>query len=321
MKSAAWLLGALFAAGMCRAEDRISVVLLGTGNPRPSLERFGPSILVTADSERLLFDCGRGATQRLFQRGIPLGEVRSLFLTHLHSDHTVGIPDLWLTGWIFGRTRPLEIRGPAGTRELVAGLEKAYAFDVHMRRDVDEKLPAGGVQIAASDVSEGVVFEKGRLRVTAFLVDHGPVRPALGYRIDFGTRSVVLSGDTRPSPNLVKAARGADVLIHEVIDPDVERKGAAGNLTAEQVRRIIAHHTTPEEAGKIFTAIRPRLAVYSHIVPSTAAVSDLVPLTRKTYSGPLEVGEDGMEIEIGEKVRVERWPATGSSARHLAARP
>jgi ribonuclease Z len=105
----------------------------------------------------------------------------------------------------------------------------------------------------------------------------------------------------------VRAAKGADVLIHEVIDPDVERKGAASNLTADQVRRIIEHHTTPEEAGRIFTAVHPRLAVYSHIVPSTAKAADLIPPTRKTYSGPLEVGEDGMTIEIGERIRVLRY--------------
>jgi ribonuclease Z len=296
-----------FFAPLRAAEERITVTLLGTGSPRPSLDRFGPSILVSAEGDRLLFDCGRGATQRLFQHGIPLGEVRSLFLTHLHSDHTVGIADLWLTGWIFGRVAPLSLWGPPGTRELAAHLEKAYAFDVHMRRDVDEKLPPHGAELFARDVGEGVVFEKGRLRVTAFAVDHGPVRPAMGYRVDFGRRSVVLSGDTRPSPNLVKFAKGTDVLIHEVIATDAERKGAAGNLTPEQVRRIIEHHTTPEDAGTIFAAVRPRLAVYSHIVPSMATEADLVAPTRKTYSGPLEVGEDGMTIEIGESVRVERY--------------
>lgn len=301
--AAAVLLLLLIAAARVRAEDRITVLLLGTGNPRPSLERFGPSILVSAGGERLLFDCGRGATQRLFQHGIPLGGVRSLFFTHLHSDHTVGLADLWLTGWIFGRSGPLRIRGPAGTADFVSNLEKAYAFDVHMRRDVDEKLPARGVEIEARDTGEGIAFEKGPLRVTAFLVDHGLVRPALGYRVDFGSRSVVLSGDTRPSPNLVKFAKGTDVLIHEVVAVEAEKRGAAGNLTPEQVRRIIEHHTTPEEAGKIFAAVHPKLAVYSHIVPSMATAADLVAPTRRTYSGPLAVGEDGMTIEIGEKVR------------------
>ena len=285
----------------------LTVVLLGTGNPRPSLERFGPSILVSAGDDRLLFDCGRGATQRLFQRGVAMKDVRTLFLTHLHSDHTVGLADLWLTGWIFGRTEPLSVRGPMGTRDLASNLAKAYAFDVHMRRDVDEKLPPRGAALEGRDISEGIAFEKGDLRVTAFLVDHGPVRPAFGYRVDFGPRSVVLSGDTRPSANLVKFARGADVLIHEVIAPDVEKKRAAANLTPGQVRRILEHHTTPEEAGKIFAAVHPKLAVYSHIVPSMATAEDLVPATRKTYKGPLEVGEDGMTIEIGDEVKVVRY--------------
>ncbi|MGH9442548.1 MAG: MBL fold metallo-hydrolase [Thermoanaerobaculia bacterium] len=311
MKTAAAILlaalAALAAGRSAGAQDRLDVLLLGTGNPRPSLERFGPSILVSAGNERLLFDCGRGAVQRLFQHGIPLSDVRSLFLTHLHSDHTVGIPDFWLTGWIFGRSRPVRIWGPEGTTALVSNLEKAYAYDVHVRRDVDEKLPPEGAEMVARDIGEGRVFQRGRLRVTAFLVDHGPVRPALGYRVDFGPRSVVLSGDTRPSDNLVKFAKGTDVLVHEVLAPEVEERRAAGNLTPAQVRRIIEHHTTPEEAGKIFAAVHPKLAVYSHIVPSMATAADLVPATRKAYSGPLEVGEDGMRIEIGEKVRVFRY--------------
>src|SRR5439155_22134853 len=120
--------------------------------------------------------------------------------------------------------------------------------------------------------------------------------------------SVVLSGDTRPSENLVKLARGTDVLIHEVIAPDAERTGAASSFSREQRERIIAHHTTPEQAGEIFARVRPRLAVFSHVVPSVARAADLVPGTRKRYSGPLEVGEDGMVIEIGEKIRVVRPP-------------
>jgi ribonuclease Z len=303
----ALFLAALLSAASGAARETITVTLLGTGNPRPSLERFGPSILVTAGNDRLLFDCGRGAAQRLFEHGIPLGDVRSLFLTHLHSDHTVGLADLWLTGWIFGRSEPLRVWGPEGTGGLASNLEKAYAFDVHMRRDVDEKLPPRGAELEAREIREGVAFERGPLRVTAFFVDHGPVRPALGYRVDFGPRSVVLSGDTRPSGNLVKFAKGTDVLIHEVIAVEAEKRGAAGNLTPEQVRRIIEHHTTPEEAGKIFAAVHPKLAVYSHIVPSMATAVDLVPPTRKTYSGPLEVGEDGMAIEIGNEVRVTRY--------------
>jgi ribonuclease Z len=278
----------------------LKVTLLGTGNPRPAIERFGPSILVEAGQEKLIFDCGRGATQRLYQLKVPFDDVTGLFLTHLHSDHTVGIPDLWLTGWILGRKRALQVWGPKGTEQMMAHLEEAFSYDIHIRRDVDEKLPANGVEVVSRDISEGVVLEANRLKVTAFLVDHGLVKPALGYRVDYAGHSVVLSGDTRPSENLVRFAQGADVLIHEVIDTEAYKQ--VTSFTPEQQQKVIAHHTTAEQAGTIFTRVKPRLAVYSHIVPPNAPT--LVAQTRKTYAGPLEVGEDLMSIEIGEKVEV-----------------
>lgn len=291
----------MFAA--CVDAQGLKVTLLGTGSPNPRIDRFGPSILVEAGNEKLLFDCGRGAAQRLFQIKVPFTEVTALFLTHLHSDHTVGIPDLWLTGWIRGRKVPLRVWGPAGTRDMMSHLAQAYAFDIHIRRDVDEKFPGEAVTVAAQDIGEGVVYEKNGVKVTAFTVDHGVVKPALGYRVDFAGHSVVLSGDTRYSENLIRFAQGTDVLIHEVIDPEVFR-AQAPLLSAEQARNVIAHHTTPEEAGMVFTKVKPKLAVYSHIVPGDAP--NVLPLTRKTYSGPLELGEDLMSMEIGEKVEVHR---------------
>jgi ribonuclease Z len=284
------------------AQD-FKVTLLGTGNPRPSIDRFGPSILVEAGREKLLFDCGRGATQRLYQLQVPFAEVSALFLTHLHSDHVVGIPDLWLTGWILGRKTPLRVWGPAGTRQMFADLERAFQFDIHIRRDVDEKLAAQGVAVVARDVEQGVAYRNGSLKVTAFTVDHGRVKPALGYRIDFAGHSVVLSGDTRFSENLIRFAQGTDVLVHEVIDPEAYHE-VGTSYTAEQQQRVVEHHTTPEQAGMIFARVKPRLAVYSHIVPPNAP--DLVLHTRKTYAGWVEVGQDLMSIEIGEKIEIRR---------------
>jgi len=299
--SATFLL--VFAGALaCRAQD-LKVTLLGTGNPRPVLSRFGPSILVEAGNQKLLFDCGRGVTQRLFQLGIPFNDANSLFLTHLHSDHTVGIPDLWLTGWIMDRTSPLRIWGPAGTKDMVVHLQQAWAFDVHTRRDVDEKLPATGAVIEATDIEQGVVYEKNGVKVTAFLVDHGPVKPAFGYRVDYNGHSVTLSGDTRFSENLIRFAAGTDVLIHEVLDPEAYAK-LRNSMNDEERAKVIAHHTLPDQAGTVFTRVKPKVAVYSHIVPPDVPM--LVQQTRKTYAGPLEVGEDLMTIEIGSETKVRR---------------
>ena len=281
----------------------MKVTLLGTGNPRPVMSRFGPSILVEAGSEKLLFDCGRGSTQRLYQLKVELSDVTALFLTHLHSDHVVGVPDFWLTGWVMGRNSPLRIWGPAGTKEMMARLAEAFAFDIRTRRDVDEQLPGNGVEVVAKDVDQGIVYENNGVKVTAFTVDHGAVKPALGYRVDFGGHSVVLSGDTRYSENLIRFAQGADLLVHEVIDVEAYQKSGT-HFTPEQREKVISHHTTPEQAGMVFSKVKPKLAVYSHIVPPE--VPTLVEQTRKTYSGPLEVGADLMQIEIGDRVVVKQ---------------
>ena len=226
-----------------------------------------------------------------------------MFLTHLHSDHTVGIPDFYLTGWIMGRSTPFRIWGPTGTVQMMSHLERAYEFDIHIRRDVDEKLPAEGAVVVAKDIDQGVAYQNRELTVTAFAVDHGPVKPAFGYRVDFAGHSVVLSGDTRYSDNLIKFSRGTDLLIHEVIDP--EAYATADRLfSPERKEKVIAHHTTPEQAGMVFSQVKPKLAVYSHIVP--VDVPHLVAQTRKTYSGPLEVGEDLMTLEIGQQIEVHR---------------
>ena len=186
---------------------------------------------------------------------------------------------------------------------MMTHLEEAFQFDIHIRREVDEGLPEQGVTVLAKDVGEGTVYQNEGVKVTAFLVDHGPVKPALGYRIDCGGHSVVLSGDTRFSENLIHFAQGADVVIHEVMDA-AAFASKNPSFTPERVRRVAGYHTTPEQAGTIFARVNPKLAVYSHIVPPDTR--DLIPLTRKTYAGPLEVGEDLMAIEIGEKVTVQR---------------
>ena len=289
------------------AESSIKVTLLGTGTPVPSMDRFGPSTLVEANGRRFVFDCGRGVIQRLFQIGVPIPEIDTLLLTHLHSDHVVGIPDLWLTGWVFGRRRPFRVWGPEGTARMMSHLEEAFHDDIHIRRDLDEKFPAEGIEVAVREIQEGVVYEQDGMRITAFDVDHRPVVPALGFRIDYSGRSVVLSGDTRYSENLVSFAQGADLLVHEVIAPEAVgvRRRAAGS-DDETTRRIVGHHTTPQQAGEIFSRIGPRLAVYSHIVGGPGCDEELLEGTRETYSGPFEIGVDLMTVVVGDTVNVER---------------
>jgi ribonuclease Z len=185
---------------------------------------------------------------------------------------------------------------------MMSHLEQAYQFDIQIRQ-LEGKLPAQGVAVVAKDIEQGVVYDDAGIKVTAFTVDHGAIKPALGYRVDFAGHSVVLSGDTRYSENLIRFSQGTDVLIHEVVDAEAFRR-TNPSLSPERLQTVIGHHTTAEQAGSVFTQVKPKLAVYSHIVPGDS--TDLVSLTRKTYSGPLEVGEDLMSIEIGEKIAVNR---------------
>jgi ribonuclease Z len=289
-------------AAPSEASDSLKVVLLGTAvGPLVNLEQFGASTLIEAGSERFLFDCGRSATLRLAQVGVPIGSIRRLFLTHLHSDHVVQIPDLLLTGWAGGgRKVPLEVWGPEGTRDMMDHLQQAFAFDIHMRRDVDESMPGDGIKVVSHDLKEGIVFDEQGVKVTAFLVDHGLVKPAFGYRVDYRGHSVVLSGDTRVSENLIRVAQSVDVLVHEVVDVDAVR-ARAGDPRAQE--RIISHHTTPEQAGEVFTRVKPRLAVYSHASNAERVMTQ----TRKTYAGPLQGPEDMLTIEIGDKIEVRHF--------------
>jgi len=184
---------------------------------------------------------------------------------------------------------------------MMSHLEEAFQYDIRIRL-YDDRASPEGVVIVAADVEEGVVFSKAGLMVTVFEVDHRPIKPALGYRIDYGGRAVALSGDTRFSENLIRHAQGVDVLIHEVVVPEsLMRAGVA----VERAKVIVDHHTTPQQAGQVFARVRPRLAVYSHIVFPSATTEELIQATRETYAGPLEVGEDLTVITAGEKVDVQ----------------
>jgi ribonuclease Z len=294
------------------------VTLLGTGVPIPSPDRFGPCTLVEAGDQKFLIDAGRGATIRLYQLKLPIGRIDVQLLTHYHSDHTSGLPDVWLTGWLesyFGtRKAPYRVIGPTGARELIENLERAYALDIKIRV-ADEKLPLSGIATNVTEFDcDGTVYEQNGVRVTAFEVDHGVViKPCYGYRFEYGGRVAVFSSDTRYNQNVIKYGAGADLLVHEVASARPELMKEA------YIQRIIGHHTTPREAGLVFAQTKPKLAAFTHIlqlggegIPSPT-IEDIVAETRTTYSGPLVVGEDLMAFEIGETVSVRRFPPSSRS--------
>ena len=286
------------------------VTLLGTGVTTPRPDRFGASTPIEAGGQKLVIDAGRRKNHPAVSARHAMGLIDALLLTII-TPTTSGIPDLWLTGWLSSfyarRTTAMRVIGPVGARTLMTHLERAYAADIKIRIE-DEKLPPEGIATMVEEFhQDGVVYDRNGVKVIAFEVDHGDViKPAYGYRVEYGGRAAVFSGDTRYNANVIKYGAGADLLVHEVA-------AARPELAPEAyIQRILAHHTTPREAGMVFAQTRPKLAVYTHLVMLVSdkvappAIDDIVRETRTTYDGPLEVGEDLMRLEIGDTVAVRR---------------
>jgi len=282
----------------------LSIILLGTGMPRPDPLHAGPATAVVAGDEWFLIDSGRGVTMRVAATSLKYDAMRAVFITHLHSDHTAGLPDLFVTSWMFGRkTTPLQLYGPAGIGKLSDAMLQFFAYDIHIRRDLVERLPAAGATIGTHIVREGVVYEDSNVRVTAFLVEHPPVEPAYGYRFDAAGKSIVISGDTRPNANLVRYAKDADILVHEAYLPEwFDRVD-----TPEVAAKLKAYHSTPEEAGAMATSAGAKTLVLTHLVPP-GQEETFRQRAAKTFRGRVIVGRDLMTVSTSEERNASNRP-------------
>lgn len=296
------ILPLLAALQILAPQDTLRVTFLGTGggpNGRP--EWAGPATLIEFGKERVLVDAGRGVVQRLQQLNRPF-RIDCVFLTHLHSDHTVGLPDLWLRSWWGeGRSAPLEVRGPLGTRAMTDHIEKAWSYDVDIRSHDPENINPATAKLIGIDVDTGVVYDRGGLRVTAIKADHGPVL-SLAYRIDAGGHSVVLSGDDRESPQIIAHSQHVDVLVHSVASWTAETLADTSGV-GRKSRAATRLLPSVEMTADLFNRTNPRLAVLYHWSHTQRIIDQL---RAAGYAGSLEGADDLMEIVVADSLRVVR---------------
>ena len=269
------------------------VVLLGTGTPNAEAERSGPATAVVVDGQMYLVDAGPGVVRQVAaagERGIGgtrIPELGIVFITHLHSDHTVGLPDLIHTPWVLGRREPLEVFGPPGIEAMVEHLQSAFAEDVRIRIEGLEPANDTGHRVVAHPVAGGRIYQDERVTVTAFPVRHASWPLALGYRFDTADRRVVISGDAAPSESIVEQCDGCDVLVHEVYSATSHARQAP----VWQEYHASAH-TSSTELAEIARRARPRLLVLTHQLLWGTTPEELVAEVQAGWDGNVVFGVD-----------------------------
>lgn len=293
--------------------DGLHVYVCGAGSPLGDPTREGPCLAVLAGDKAFVFDVGSGTPRNLGLMGFPLARLEAIYLTHLHSDHVDSLGELLMQAWIIGgRDAPLSVYGPEGVQEVVEGFNAAYRIDgtyrtAHHGVDIADPAGRGGapaaIELPQDPNGSVVVLDEGDLKITAIRVDHSPVEPAFGFRIDYKDRSVSLSGDTIYHEGFVAASKDVDIMFHEALDPEMvgqiqaalEERG--NRIGAKIFADIPDYHATPEDAARAAETAGADALVYYHIVPALP-VDILEPVflggARDEFSGPLELGKDGV---------------------------
>jgi ribonuclease BN (tRNA processing enzyme) len=277
------------------------LILLGTGGgPRPRKSRSASAHVILINGAAYVVDCGDGVARQLVLAGVPLPSVRHVFLTHQHSDHNADYGNLLWLAWTAGLQRRVDTWGPPPLKKMTTLFLEMNASDIKTRIADEGRVPLVPLIHAHEIARGGLVTQDQNVTVTAALVRHPPVVPAFGFRFDAGDRSIVISGDTAPSDNLIALAKGADVLVHDAMYPSGVDRLVSGVPNATRLKEsIMSHHTTAEDAGRVAQAAGVRTLVLSHLVPAEdPAISDdmWIDAARTHFRGDVIVGKDLMEI-------------------------
>jgi ribonuclease BN (tRNA processing enzyme) len=282
-------------------EPTTQIVMLGTGTPRPDPDRSGPATAIVVNRTPYLVDFGPGVIRRAaaaYRNGVTAfgpaaAELRTVFLTHLHADHTAGYPDLILTPWILGRTQPIDVFGPTGLSDMTRHVLDAWKIDIDNRVKGVDRLPWAGCQVNVHEIEPGVIYSDGNIRVTAFAVRHGALEHALGFRFETPDKIIVISGDTSPTASLAEHCAGCDVLIHEAYSQQTYERVAP---KWQRYRRN--YHTSSRELAALAKRVNPGLLVLYHRanVGGAMTLADpedvLLKEVRKLYDGRVATAHD-----------------------------
>ena len=277
------------------------LILLGTaGGPTPKPNRAAPAQVVVVDNKSYVIDCGNGVARQMILAKLKLASIRNVFLTHHHSDHNADYGNLLLLAWATDLAKPVDTYGPPPLANMTRLFLELNDYDIQTRIADEGRPPLKDLIVPHEVTADGVVMQDENVKVTAALVEHPPVKPALAYRFDCPDRSIVFSGDTRPSQNLVRLAQGADVLVHEVMHlPSLEQLIATEPNAKTLREHLLASHTTTEQVGRIATEAGVKTLVLSHFVPGGYPfLKDEVwfDAVRPHFTGNLVVGHDLLEL-------------------------
>ncbi len=280
--------------------DIITVTILGSGTPRLDIDRFSQSILIEHKKDKFLFDAGRGSAIRLKQANILPSEINHVFFTHLHSDHILGFADIMMTGWIYQRKEQINIYGPLGTRNFVENTLQAYEEDIKIRSSAPENLDLNYLHTNIINLREGYKFIKNGLTIESFTVDHEPVAEAYGFKIYNEKYCLIISGDTRPTKNLINRAYDCNLLIHEIAHAShkIQEK-------YPKVKDIISYHTNIEQLSEIINTTKPDLTILNHVLSlDGSSDQDIENQINKLSNHKVIIAKDLMAIDLKDNIYI-----------------